>query len=271
MFPSFLMDEHMQRRMEEARQQTVQRRTGAAVDWTPDTPWRRELNITAKSWQRWSLFDVLPMPGLAQDVAPEHHVDSPLASFRYVERVLPRGEALSTVSGSTRGTVMFDGDVAIPCLYELRRLTDRANPWMSITPMEVMTLRVGTRAAVGDVVVAGLGLGWQLTQVLLKRSVTRVTLVERSLDLVEWILPRVLEKMTSHCIRHSDAQYVVSMDGVTEKRLDVIVDNAHNIVPKLHADVALIDIFPNYGGNTFAACPHIKKVWCWGAAPAPSR
>jgi hypothetical protein len=32
------------------------------------------------------------------------------------------------------------------------------------------------------------------------------------------------------------------------------------------ADVALIDIFPHYGGNEFPRCPSIKRVWCWGAS-----
>jgi len=52
----------------------------------------------------------------------------------------------------------------------------------------------------------------------------------------------------------------------------VIVGDAYEVLPTLSADVALVDIFPSYGGNEAAMmqlrkrCPKIKKMWGWGTA-----
>ena len=37
-------------------------------------------------------------------------------------------------------------------------------------------------------------------------------------------------------------------------------------IVELLPDVALVDIFPGYGGNSFPRCPNIGRVWCWGSA-----
>ncbi len=223
------------------------RRLAQAVDWHAETEWQPELNLNARSWERWSLFSVRPAPGARpiERIRARERVDSPTSRFRYVERVLPAGVAIATYSGSRLGTVMFDGDVVVPCLYECGRGTA---PWMSLTPMEVMTLRPGTRLAAGHTVVAGLGLGWQLAQVIAVGKATRITLVERDQELVDWILPRVRSQVAS----------------AASVPLDVIVGDAREVVPALAADVALIDIFPSYGDNLFPPCPRIGRVWCWG-------
>ncbi len=219
-----------------------------AVDWHPETAWQPELNFTARSWERWSLFSVRPARGARpiERVRARERVDSPTGRFRYVERVLPAGVAIATYDGERLGTAMFDGDVVVPCLYELSRETSA--PWMSLTPMEVLTLRQGTALAKGHTVVAGLGLGWQLAQVL-ARGATRVTLVERDQELVDWVLPRVLDAVAGHAVTAP---------------IEVIVGDAYQVVPTLEADIALIDIYPRYGDNTFPACPNIERVWCWG-------
>jgi hypothetical protein len=49
--------------------------------------------------------------------------------------------------------------------------------------------------------------------------------------------------------------------------VEIIVGDAYAVVPKMHADVALIDIFPDYGGNSFNVhCPNIAAIWCWGSS-----
>ncbi len=219
-----------------------------AVAWHPEAAWQPELNFTARSWERWSLFSVRPARGARpiERIRARERVDSPTGRFRYVERVLPAGVAIATYNGSRLGTVMFDGDVVVPCLYE--RARDGTAPWMSLTPMEVMTLRPGTRLAAGHTVVAGLGLGWQLAQVIAAGKAARITLVERDQELVDWILPRVRSQVAS----------------AASVPLDVIVGDAREVVPALAADVALIDIFPSYGDNLFPPCPNIARVWCWG-------
>ena len=114
---------------------------------------------------------------------------------------------LETYLGARRGEVAFDGDVLIPALHERdARYADGSpwqarnlwgsSPWMSHTPMEVFSLRGGTRRAKGSVVVAGLGLGQQLIDVSQRAAVKQLTLVECSQELVDWIMPRISATLT---------------------------------------------------------------------------
>lgn len=231
-------------------------RLAGAVPWTDTTRWQRELTIKASTYVAPSLFDVKPLPGPSlRGAKPGSLVLSPSGRWAYCEKRLPRGSALDIYRGRSRGDVMFDGPVILPALHE--RWPSNTNdgwrpvPWMSITPMEILTLRAGTRLARGHVVVAGLGLGYQLAEVARRPKVTRVTLVERDPELVEWLMPRLTPRLG--------------------RPVDVIVDDAYAVLPKLAADVALVDIFAGYGCNGMEAaklrndCRAIKKLWAWGA------
>lgn len=172
----------------------------------------------------------------------------------YRERILPAGASLDTASGNKRGVVIFDGDVTIPMIFDEQRVSA---PWMSFTPFEFFTLRPGTRLARGHTIVAGLGMGHQLVEVCRKRNVKRVTLIERDRGIVDWILP------------------LLDLSGTP---VDVVVGNACKLLPDMKADVALVDIFPNYGGNRInrpdwrgwynpsVDFPGIKRTWIWGSA-----
>jgi len=73
-------------------------------------------------------------------------------------------------------------------------------------------------------------------------------LIEKSQELVDWVLPKILPHLGR---------------PLTE----VIVGDAHRVLPTLQADVALVDIFPNYGNNAwYQPCPQIGHIWCWGGA-----
>jgi spermidine synthase len=116
----------------------------------------------------------------------------------------------------------------------------------------MLTLRPGTRAAKGHVVIGGLGLGHQLIEVAKRLQVRRITLVELDRELVEWFLPRIRP--------------------MVRKPLEVVVGDAFEVIPGLRADVALIDIFPEYGSNRAATeelarrSPGIRSFWGWGTA-----
>lgn len=62
--------------------------------------------------------------------------------------------------------------------------------------------------------------------------------------------------------KQGETYYRLSADGMFMYSSQVI---PRGEVPKLAADVALIDIFHSYGGNDFVACPYITRVWCWGS------
>lgn len=251
-FPEFLMTDKQREWRDRQHREAVARRLSPLnlVEWTPDLKWIPELNLSANSYQAHvrHLFEVKPTDAVSPGQIPESsRVYSRDKQWFYCERIFPRGYILDTLCGRKRGTVMFDDDVVIPSLHEEARSWTN-QPWMSLTPMEMFTLRAGTRFAKGHVVVAGLGLGHQLVEVSLRKQVRCITLVERSDSLVNFILPQ-LKRFLGHPV---DA---------------VIVGDARKVVPEsCVADVALVDIFSGYGGNDFPKCPNVGKVWCWGSA-----
>ncbi len=229
------------------------------VPWSSAVKWSPQLQFIASTYKVLELI-----PGIVASDLPVHllergmYVDSPQGTFRYCVRLHRRGRPLLTWWGNQVGTVVFDGDVIIPALYEARPEEERDAaywndaPWMSLTPAELMTLRPGTRLAKGKVVIAGLGLGHQLIEVSKRLQVKRIVLVERNQELVDWILPYVRPHV--------------------RKPLEVVVGDAYEEIPKLEADVALIDIFPGYGdgfrrvAELQRASPGIKKFWGWGTS-----
>jgi len=229
------------------------RRFAAAVPWDPKLKWNQEWNIKADTYKVRNLFpDVTPTEHHHIDAVkdPAEKVLSPEGTFVYVVKRLEAGTQLDTLYSNQQGTVMFDGPVLVPCLHEKHGYHENRwnkNPWMSLTPMEFVTLRAGIRFAKKHTVIAGLGLGHQLIEVSLKKTVKQITLIEKSQELVDWLLPRIREFMG-------------------DVPLKVVVDDAKKVVPKMTADVALIDIFRSYGGNYFQECPKIGRVWCWGSA-----
>ena len=229
------------------------------VPWSSATKWKPQLNFKAETYEVLQLFEgVVASDARVDQLEPGMYVDSPGGSFRYCVRLQRRGRPLLTWWGDQVGTVIFDGDVIIPALYERRDEGDpgegqwRDAPWMSLTPAELMTLRPGTRMAKGRVVIAGLGLGHQLIEVSKRLQVKRIILVEHNQELVDWLLPIIRKHV--------------------RKPLEVVVGDAYEEIPKLKADVALIDIFPGYGdghrrvAELAAASPKIKKFWGWGTS-----
>ena len=81
---------------------------------------------------------------------------------------------------------------------------------------------------------------------------TKLTLVEKSQDLVDWLYPRIKPHLGME--------------------VEVIVGDAWHVLLNMEADVALVDIFENSGGNDWEQsklrrlCLGIKYIWCWGTA-----
>ncbi len=229
------------------------------VPWSSATKWTPKLNFKGSTYRVLELFPgIVASDDPVDALLPGQFVDSPGGTFRYCVRLQRRGKPLLTWWGSQVGTVIFDTDVIIPALYERRGPDDPGEgqwqeaPWMSLTPAELMTLRPGTRLAKGRTLIAGLGLGHQLIVVTKRLQVKRILLVELNQELVDWILPVVVEHV--------------------RKPVDVHVGDAYEIIPKLKADVALIDIFPGYGDGfkrveeLAARSPAIKRFWGWGTS-----
>ena len=235
----------------EALKERKIRRIASAEPWSADMRWKRELNLKADTYQVLRFFG-------------GERTESPNGKWLYEEKLLDKGAILATHQGSRLGSVVFDGPVIIPALFQQddRSFTGwKKSPFMSLTPMEFFTLRAGTKLAKGHVVIAGLGMGHQLINVAKKKSVKRITVVERSGELVRFIWPEIQKHLA-------------------DKPVEMIVGDAYEVLPELTADIALVDIFPNYGNNRFAIrdldnynfgwksvpCPGIKRMWVWGSA-----
>ncbi|KIG18758.1 hypothetical protein DB30_07773 [Enhygromyxa salina] len=237
----------------------VRRRLDSCVPWNRKLVWAPELNIQAHTYPTVNLFaEVAPTTRGVEDLREGEYVDSDGGQFRYAVRLHRRGAPLETWWGRKTGTVVFDGDIEIPILFERQGpgLPFRKFPWMSLTPAEMLTLRPGTKLAKGRVVIAGLGLAHQLIEVGKRRAVTEITVVERSRELVELIMPR--------------AMAVLAKQGCEQVR--VTGGDAFKLLPTLQADVALVDVFPAYGDNRVAMadlrkrCKGIARMWDWGAS-----
>ena len=242
------------REQEKARNQE-RLKSAVFVPWEDNIKWQPQLNIIAETFKPRLYFDIKNEAHVNPNKAKEgEYIESPDKEWWYMHYRLPAGTPLSTWYGSKVGSVMFNGDVVTPSLF--RRCsynkTFKDEPWMSLTVAEYISLRGGTKLAKGRVVVAGLGLGHQLIEVSKRKQVKEIVLVEISQSLVDWLLP-VIRK------------YV-------EKPLKVIGGDAEKILPKLTADVALVDIFSGYGNNKYevdairSGSFGIKKVWGWGTA-----
>lgn len=250
----FTESSEQRRRRATAEKARLEKRIAETMQlWTPEAKWQPELCFDAKSYNAWverfNLFGPEPLPENPKNLYyGKAYSVSPQGRFCYARRELPRGAELQTFCGNRKGTVIFDAPVMIPTLNDLTWYDPRENIWMSLTPMEVMTLRAGTKKARGHVVVAGLGLGYQLIGVSQRKKVTRITLVERERELVDWIMPELKPLL-----------------GPTP--IDIVIGDAKVELPKLEADIALVDIDRGYGSNTFfARCDKIRNIWVWGAA-----
>lgn len=236
------------------------RRCASARDWDWKTRFTPEMNLTAVSWDAKPLFPGVPTTGCGNPAKSLDYLDSPCGQFRYTNAVLTPPHKLRVGWGLMRGTVVWDGPVTIPRLHQRDEVgrwgagdfrNYECHPWMSITPSEIITQRSGVRHAKGHVVVGGLGLGWLLERVEERKKVECITLVEVNQGLVDWLLPVLRARMGDTPIK-------------------VIVGDVDEVVPKLTADVCLLDVYPYYGSNgqhrdkLDRESPNVKHFWAWG-------
>jgi hypothetical protein len=161
--------------------------------WDEDkTGFKHKLLLRADSFNPKPLFDTVPSHTWFSGIL------SPTRDYLYTNRILAAGQALKLALGPRKeGTVEFDGDAVIPTLFDLTE--GKPEPWMSLTPQEIITQRRGIQRAFGTVMVGGLALGWFLRKVHDKPEVERVILVETSEELLDWYgygLCRSLPKVT---------------------------------------------------------------------------
>jgi hypothetical protein len=102
-----------------------------------------------------------------------------------VKMVLPEGGMLE-LSGSSRCD--FDADVTFTVL---RKKDTCKTVWMSDTPFEARSNASAIKHAEGNVLVAGLGIGYVLLKMVAKKKVTSITVIEENKELIDLILPHL--------------------------------------------------------------------------------
>ena len=129
--------------------------------------------------------------------------------------------ALDLYRGKSVAQVMFSAPVDIPVLCD-----SKGEPWMSLTPNEILTQRGQIRRTRGNVGVAGLGLGWATENILQRKQVKHCTVYERSADIIRVFGEPLLE-------RFPDKLTIVNTDAYA--------------VDWLQHDVAVWDIWKEFG------------------------
>jgi hypothetical protein len=203
--------------------------------WDEDsTPHRALLLLDAGTYKVERVFTNPPGPSPRR--SPDYLV-SPKGSFAYMNAVLPRGAPIP-LYGSNPGRTLWNGEVVLPMLIDMRRECRTGKPfsqsisdaqrvtwgalWMSLTPAEMISQRSGIARASGKVVIGGLGLGWFLRKVCEKDCVEEVVVVERSQELLDWYgydlckkYPKVKEVICNDVYeefhRHGDHQFLLDI------------------------------------------------------------
>ena len=170
--------------------------------WNFNQPCKTELNVRMDTFPKYKVFPNLksvPYNMPLKDISDVSHLRvSPSTRWVWIRREIPRNLPIPLPLCDTseqRASIMFcdddddDTSLSIPMLYE--REGESLMLWMSLSPMELMSLNPLILQAHGRVVVCGLGIGYMLTQIMLRDDVTEVVLIEQSQELIDWILPRL--------------------------------------------------------------------------------
>lgn len=218
-----------------------------AEPWDEDrTRFKPELVLQGRTYHMPPLFPVPPYPADPELTPPEFLLRSPQGQFAYMNRLWQRGDGIPLLQNRRSGMVVWDEDVVIPVLLDGPTLA----VWMSLTPMEVFTLREGISLAKGTVVIGGLGMGYLLRKVCEKATVERVIVVEQSRELLDWFGAKL-------CATHA-------------KVTDVICGDAFDQLGKFDSSTRyLFDIWPQYGdaredARFQAAKQQHRFLWGWG-------
>jgi hypothetical protein len=128
--------------------------------------------------------------------------------------------------------------------------------WMSISPLEIESEEIGIRAALGHVLLLGLGLGWAAAATAALPAVTRVTVVERD--------PEVIAL-------HQALDIFSQLEPEAKAKLNIVQDDAFDYRPSQPVDLMIPDIWqPLVGGDRVAEARQMQSnvqaaaVYFWG-------
>lgn len=162
------------------------------------------------------------------------------------------------VSPLNLGVGYWSGGVLMPNMAALARKAPegRAETWMSLSAREIESQELGCRAATGDTVVMGLGMGWAAANAALRPEVTRVTVIEMDPEVIGLI---------------DELGIFGQLPPEAAAKISVIQGDALAYTPEMPADTLLADIWLSLNGDdrvpqvqTMAANTRAGGVYFWG-------
>ncbi|MBQ4290739.1 MAG: hypothetical protein II719_06040 [Clostridia bacterium] len=145
--------------------------------------------------------------------------DRSIGRFRLAHSSYERGEIFHYDMPDFEGRFVvpklgfFSVPVSFPALYE------GPIPWVSVCPSEIHSMEKAVRAAWGDTLVLGLGLGYYAFRISQSETVRSVTVVEREQEVIdlftEYLLPQFPMKEKVRILCGDAVSYTQSLrDGV---------------------------------------------------------
>lgn len=130
--------------------------------------------------------------------------------FDLIHKVLPKGRRLQYF------------DTAVSWTYDrvFTVLRQQGDVWMSDTPQETAAMAVAARAAHGDVLVTGLGLG--VFHRCLPKTVETCTTVESNDDVIHLVWPHLRKQDCRLALIQGDAAVILEQMRATGRTFDVI-------------------------------------------------
>ncbi len=156
------------------------------------------------------------------------------------------------------GVGYWSGGVLIPNMAALARKTPDggSETWMSLSAREIESQELGCRAATGDTVVMGLGMGWAAANAALRPEVTRVTVVEMDPEVIGLI---------------DELDVFAQLPPEAAAKITVLEGDALTYTPEAPIDTLLADIWLPLNGDDrveqvqrMAANTRAGKVYFWG-------
>jgi hypothetical protein len=145
---------------------------------------------------------------------------------------VPQRCCLEVYRGRQAAYCAFSTAINIPVLAKLGPNWDggKLEPWMSLTPNEVLTQRGQIRRAKSNTAMAGLGLGWAARKVLERKQVKHLTVYEKSQCIIDY--------------------FGKSLQADYPDKVTIVCADAYEVDWHQH-DVCLWDIWEDWGGASW--------------------
>lgn len=264
--PRELMDPKWLKAEEDARKRGLEHILKGALPFAdvkpPPQTSRKPIGIIAESYNPEN-----PLDEVFPDVKPAKLLKSdlldPTGELSYSKTLLPRGVGLEVTPAadlwSEGAKVYFTKDISIPVLrYASTRHVSGWDVWMSLTPNEIWSQRSGIQQATGHVVMGGLGMGWLMRQIAKKKTVTKITVVEKDKRILNWFGKKICK--------------------ATPKVDMVICGDIYDVADKFNFEKTkfLLDIWPTSSGAEFdKQLKELRakgaRVWAWGQPNDPKK